>query len=330
MATVGVSVRWPVAAAVAASVASALCACPDALAAQSDAGRSLVTVSVVPESVTVGQRFAVHVRVRAPKVATIHFPDVPPPADGIDPVDPRAIDEGPTGQVLDRTATYSFVAWELGRRAPALGPVVVSVAGQEQSFALGDPAVIVRSLLPADTAEMIPREARPPIPVPNGIWKYVLLGIVAAGVAYLYWRERRIRGSAAIAQTTPDAWEEARGGFAAVERLGLIEAGETGRNVIAHVDVLRRYLVRRFPTVTESLDVTAVMAALTSLESSAPVDRFAALLQWDAKLRFAHSPIGADDSTTLAGEARNLAALLQLAHEAQLRAMERPPRPRRR
>lgn len=326
MRTVGASVRWPGATA----LAVAAWAFPALVGAQADVRQSLVTVSVVPESVTVGQRFAVHVRVRAPKVATIRFPEVPAAADGVDPVDPRAVEDGPAGDVLDRTATYSFVAWELGRRAPALGPVVISVAGQERTFPLGEPAVIVRSLLPADTAAMVPRDARPPVPLPSGLWRYVLLGVVAAAGAYLYLRDRQNRHHAAMAGQAPDAWQEARAGFAAIERLGLIEAGEAGRHVIAHVDVLRKYLARRFPSVTESLDATAVTAALTSLDFPAPVHRFAALLERDARLRFAHETVGADDSSVLAAEARDLTAQVQLAHEARLRALERPPRPRRR
>lgn len=326
MAIVGARVGWQVAAA----FVSAQWAFPAPAAAQADARQSLVTVSVTPESVTVGERFSVHVRVRAPKVATIRFPDVPQAAGGIDPVDPRAIEDGPAGEVLDRTAIYSFVAWDLGRRAPALGPVVVSVAGRERSFSLGEPAVIVRSLLPADTAEMIPREARPPIPLPSGMWRYALLGLVAAIGAYLYWRARRSRHRIAVASVVPDPWEEARCGFVAIGRLGLVEAGEPGRNVIAHVDVMRKYLARRFPAVTEALDATAASAALAALDNPAPMQRVAALLERDARLRFAHEPVGVDDSNALAAEARDLTALVQLAHEARMRALERPPRPRRR
>ena len=334
MPTVWTCARWTAVAGGALTLAGGRAAAQATQATQAvpDARQSLITVAVSPETVTVGERFTIRVRVRAPKVATIRFPDVPAAAGGIDPVDPRAIEDGPASSVLDRTAAYTFVAWELGRRAPALGPVVVAVAGRERTFPLGNPAVEVRSLLPTDSALHTPREARAPVRLPGSWWRYVFLGaLLAAGAAWYWWRRRqRLVAERAGAGRVPDPWQQAQAKFTELENLGLDEAGEPGRHVIAHVDVLRAYVERRFPSVHGALDGAGAAAVLATTTPAAPVDRVAALFQRDAELRFAHDPIGREESVLLASEARDIARLIQIAHEAQLRAVERPPRPRRR
>lgn len=299
-------------------------------AAQGDARQALVTVSVDPETVTVGQRFAVKVRVRAPKVAMVSFPDVPAAAEGVDPVDPRAVDEGPPGDVLDRTATYTFAAWDVGVRAPKLDPVTVSVAGREQKYALGPASVVVRSLLPHDTTKYVPRDARDPIPLPGRLWEYVVLAVLAAAGLLWWWRRRRAERLANAGRKLAEPWDEAQKAYGALDTIGLATSGEPGRHVIAHVDVMRHYLGRRFPTVGAGLEVRAAVANLAEVDFPVPVHRVATLLERDADLRFAHAVVDADEAEVLAHEARDITAQVQLSHEARLRALERPPRPRRR
>jgi hypothetical protein len=289
-----------------------------------------VTVTVSPDSVTIGERFTVRIRVRAPKVATIRFPEVPGSAEGVDPVDPRALEEGPTGEVLDRTAAYTFVAWEVGRRGPVMEPVVVTVGGQDRSFGVGTPTVLVRSLLPPDTAGQQPRDVRDPVRLAGRLWQVIILGIISLALLLWYLVARRRKARASAEPEVPEAWQAARQAFSALEVLQLAESGEPGRHVIAHVDILRSYIERRFPAVDATLDAPAATAALAELDFPVPVHRVTELLERDAALRFAHAAVAPDEALTLAAEARDITANLQLAYEARLRAMERPPRPRRR
>lgn len=324
----------PGAAAIAAAVmCSAGMACfvsPLMLQAQAEPRQALVAVQVVPDSVTVGDRFSVRVRVRAPKVATIHFPDVPPLSGPVEPVDPRATADGPAGDVLDRTATYTFVAWDVGAHPVPFDPVVVTVAGRDQALAVGAPAIHVRSLLPADSAAQVPRDARAPLPLPGGLWQYVILGFIAVALGVLWWRHGRVRRETAAAQAAPEAWAEARSAFEALDALGLADAGEPGRHIIAHVDVLRRYLERRFPSVPAGLDAPLALARLTEEDFPVPVPRVATLLERDAELRFAQAAVDRVEAVSLGREARDITSQVQLAYEARLRALERPARPRRR
>jgi len=300
------------------------------LAAQADARQALVDVTRSADTVTVGDPFTVQIRVRAPKVATIRFPDVPSAADAIEPVDPRAVEDGPPGEMLDRTATYRFVAWDVGPRGPAFEPVTITVAGQSRSIAVVVPPVFVRSLLPLDSAAHQPRDARAPVPVPGRLWQFVLLGSIAMALLFAYWRRwRHMRRERATATGT-DAWQDVRQAWQALDALKLDEAGEPGRHVIAHVDVLRHYLARRFPPVALTLNAGEATAVLTDLDFPVPVPRVADLLARDSELRFAHAGIAPDEAVALAAEARDITAQIQLAHEARLRAIERPPRPRRR
>jgi hypothetical protein len=313
-----------------AAVLGASVTIPSPAATQSDARQSLVTVTVSPESVTIGEPFTLRIRVRAPKVATIRFPEVPEPAGGVDPVDPRSIEEGPTGDFLDRTAAYTFVAWDVGARGPLLEPVVVSVAGQDRQFSVGTPTVHVRSLLPGDSADQQPKAARDPVRLAGRLWQIIVLGVIALA-ALIWFLIRRRRKSREVRELAPpEPWQQAKQAFASLDALQLAESGEPGRHVIAHVDVLRSYIERRFPAVDATLDAPAAAAALAELDFPVPVHRVAALLDRDAALRFAHAMVAPEEATTLAAEARDITANLQLAHEARLRAIERPPRPRRR
>lgn len=305
---------------------------PRAASAQApDARASLVTVTVSPERVIVGQTFVVRLRVRAPKVATVRFPDVPSSADAIDPVDPRAIEEGPPGDLLDRTAVYSFVAWDIGRRTPAFGPLVVAVAGQERAFTIGSQAAVsVMTVLPADTTEQAPRDARAPLPLPGKLWQYIVLGVVLCALLVWLWLRRRQRLVEQGVVSEPEPWAQAKTSFAALEALALADAGEPGRHVIANVDVLRAYIARRFPELKATLEAATFFAELDKEDFPVPVHRVKALIERDAVLRFAHAAVTPDEANGLAAEARDIVAQLQLAHEARLRAVERPPRPRRR
>jgi hypothetical protein len=297
---------------------------------QADPRQALVSVEVAPETVTVGDRFSVRVRVRAPKVAAIRFPEVPALSGPVEPVDPRTTSDGAPGELLDRTATYTFVAWDVGTHPVPFDSLVVTVAGRDRAYSLGTPTIRVRSLLPADSAAQVPRDARAPLALPGREWQYAILALIAAVLAMLWLRHRRIRRELGPTRAPPEAWAEARAAFEALDALGLAESGEPGRHVIAHVDVLRRYLERRFPAVPAGLDAPLAVAKLTAADFPVPVPRVASLLERDAEVRFARATVDRSEAVALGQEAREITTQVQVAYEARLRALERPARPRRR
>ncbi len=284
---------------------------------------AIVTVDVRPTEVTVGEPFTVRVRVRAPKIATIRFPAIPDSADAIEAVDPRSLEEGDDATVLDRTAIYRLVAWDVGVRTPVFGPVIVSSSGIDQSFPVTVSPVMVRSLLPADSALRVPKAARAPEPVQSGLWRYwLLLGLFVVGLAWYLVRRRRVRRRETPA---PEALVAATTAFKALDPLALVEAGEPGRHLIAHVDVLRAYIARRFPAANGALTADEFAAALMVPDFPADPARVRDLLSREEAVRFAGAPIAGDAASALALEARTIVNEIQAAYEARMRAADRGP-----
>ncbi len=308
----------------------AVCVSSHTVHAQAPAnGVALVDVTVAPETVTVGQPFSVRVRVRAPKFATIRFPAVPDTADNVEAVDPRAIEDAGDTELIDRTAIYRFVAWDVGHRAPHFADVSVESGGSTRQYAVTAPGVTVESLLPADTAKRKPKDLRDPIAPPSALWKILLIaGVLLAGLVW-YWWWRRTRRKHAIVRE-PDPFVAAVRAFDALDLLALPAAGEPGRHVIASVDVLRGYLARRFPDMRESLTAQEIERTLPGSDLPVLPERLSQLLQRESSLRFARAEITADEALALGKESRAVVHDIQTAYEVRVRAMERGPQRARR
>jgi hypothetical protein len=306
-------------------MAAVLCLPSRAATAQVAAQRgALVSVSVAPETVTVGEPFTVRIRVRAPKFATIHFPAVPDTADAIEAVDPRAMEDAGDAELIDRTAIYRLVAWDVGRHTPRFANVFVGTGGADQQYAVALPPVTVRSLLPADSAQRVPKDARDPVAPPGALWQLLLLAaLLVAGIAW-FWRHRR-RRRAAAAPREPEPFSAATASFEALYALGLPAAGESGRHVIASVDVLRGYLARRFPDMRESLTAQEIERAMADSDVPVLPQRLTALLARESSVRFARAGITASEALALGKESRAIVRDIQTAYEARIRAMERRP-----
>ena len=286
---------------------------------------ALVSVSVAPETVTVGEPFTVRIRVRAPKFATIRFPSVPDTADAIEAVDPRATEDAGDAEVIDRTAVYRFVAWDVGRHTPRFANVLVGTGGAAQQYPVALTPVTVRSLLPDDTLKRVPKEVRDPVAPPGALWKVLLLSaLLAAALAWL-WRRRRARRAAAPPPEV-DPFVAATASFEALDALALPAAGEAGRHVIASVDLLRGYLARRFPDMRESLTAEEMERAVAGSDLPVLPHRLDALLRRESSLRFARAGVSTDEALALGKESQAIVRDIQTAYEARVRALESRPR----
>jgi hypothetical protein len=320
-AALGATVMWTLAV-----LAAGAGLAPRAANAQAVPQRAaLVSVSVVPETVTVGEPFTVRIRVRAPKFATIRFPAVPDTADAIEAVDPRATQDAGDADVIDRTAIYRLVAWDVGQRTPRFANVVVGEGGKSQEYPVALQPVIVRSLLPADSLERIPRDVRDPVAPPGALWKVLLLSALLLAALAWFWRRRRARRAAAPPPEV-DPFVAAKLSFEALDALGLAAAGEPGRHVIASVDLLRGYLARRFPEMRESLTAEELERAVAASDLPVLPERLNVLLRREASLRFARAGIETAEAVALAKESEAIVRDIQTAYDARIRAMERRPR----
>ena len=283
---------------------------PPATAADS-APRVQMAVVVRPDTVTVGERWVLSVRVRAPAGAEIAFPVGPDSGLAVEAVDPRTIERAGDSATVDRTAVYRLAAWDTGWQAAHLGSVVVSYDGVDRRYAIGGDSVRVRSVLPADTARQVPRPARDIFRAGIPWWVWALLALAAAALGWLaawWWRRRRrARPSAPL-----DAYAEAQHAFARLDAIALLEAGERGRAVALNVDVMRDYLAARLPEAERALTSTELLDATRERpELSAP--RLAPVLAEADLIKFARRPVTAAHAQELVTECRALVGEVERA-----------------
>ena len=258
------------------------------------------------DSVTVGDLVHLVVRVRAPRGATVNFPSA---VDSLGPVQslqpPTVRDGSDTLDYTDRVATYTVAAWDVGVQPIRLGDVLVQTDDDERTVQLTLPSLIVRSVLPADSALRVPKPARPLLPVRAPIpwwwWLLAALAAVAIGLGLWWWHRRRSRSLPPPGDPYGDAEHE----FDRIEKLRLVDAGEPGRHAALMTDVLRRYLAERVERATLALTSVELLAAVRG-EPGAPYDRLQRLLAAVDAIKFARAPVSPSEARSFGNEAREI------------------------
>ena len=138
-----------------AMLGAALAIVPASARAQGGASGALagvrVGVTTQPDTVTVGDPLVIRVRVAAPAGATIAFPTGPDSGSPVAAVASRAVTTNATPGLVDQTATYRLVAWDIGNVPAGLGDVVVTSGGETRRLPLSAIVVHVKTVLPVDT-----------------------------------------------------------------------------------------------------------------------------------------------------------------------------------
>lgn len=285
-----------------------------------------VGVEVAPDTVTVGEPFVVTVRVRAPLGAVVRFPEGPDTSHVVQAIDPPAVATSGDTAAVDRSARYRVAAWDVGERPVELAPVQVEVAGTLREVVLPVRTVFVRSVLPADTTQRVPKPARALWEFPGPWWLPWLIALAVAAIvgllAWWWWRRRRRVEAVPV---TADAFADAEARFARVESLRLLEAGERGRHVALMLDVVREYLARRFPAASPALTSRELLAALAG-ERPVPGERLGALLHEGDLVKFARRPLTDERARALAAEARMIVKQVHLASQPRLNVVGPPTR----
>lgn len=270
-------------------------------------------IVVQPETVTVGDPFRVIVRVKAPRGADIGFPDAPDSAGKVEAIDPVQITTAQDSTATDQTAVYLVAAWDVGRIAIRLGNVRVAFGREVNDVPLGEASIYVASVLPADTTLHVPKPARDVLAMPAPWWIWLLVALAVAAIAALVWwwlrRRRRLKLIAPI-----DPYAEAMAGFARVQGLGLVEAGERGRYVALMVEVLREYIARIDARADLALTTSELLASIRET-SVIPANRLAALLVEADLIKFARRPVAATHATQLGLEARQIVEHIHAAQQ---------------
>jgi len=260
---------------------------------------------ITPDTVTVGQRFIVLLKVRAPVGATISFPTGVDSAAGASATAPQIIgtpliDSLPDATGTTRSAAYRFTAWDVGAQRLGLGNIAVVVNGVTEYVSLADQSVFVRTVLPADTTKRQPKPPRQPIIlVPFNWWPWLALlaAILLALLAWWLWRVWRRRRNAPL-----PPFETAEREFVRIEALKLIESGEPERYVAMMTDVLRDYLAARVEGIQRSQTTPELIVA------AAPIHPYAGglanLLSQADLVKFARQRLAPAEAQALGGQAR--------------------------
>lgn len=270
-------------------------------------GRLQSGVVVRPESVTVGSPFEVVVRVRAPKDAVIEFPETPDSGGAVEAVDPVQVTSSPDTTFTERTAVYRATAWDVGSQPIHFQDVVVREPIGIRRLRLSDIAVTVTSVLPADSAERVPKPVRDIFAFGPPWWIWLLLALALAALLALarwLWLRHRRRARPPIEPFT-DAERE----FGRIAALGLVSAGEKGLHVALMAEVLRAYLARVVPGARTALTTSELVAVLRG-RSAVPLTRLAALLNSCDAAKFAGRALDAERALQLGREAQAIVAAI--------------------
>jgi hypothetical protein len=270
---------------------------------------------VRPDTVRVGEPATLVVRVEAPVGTMFAFPPAVDSTARVEPVDPVQVREERRGDVIEAVATYRFLAWETGDVVIPIATVRLRMPDRTQDLSLGEPHIFVRSVLPADSAQRVPKPARAFLFLPNRVWLlWVLIGagfLVAGLVGWLLHR----RSHRVVPPLEPYA--DAQRAFGRLAALDLVGAGEPARHVTASADIVREYLAARDPRAGMALTTTELLAVVRA-DGSVPEFRLAALLAAADSLKFEHATIEAATARALASEAQALVAEI---HRAELEAV---------
>jgi hypothetical protein len=270
------------------------------------------------DTVRVGDPFRVFVSVRVPRGATIDFPVAFDSSGTVQSLDPRAVYAQPDSLGFRQNAVYRVAAWDIGRQPIRMPEITVRMGDAKRTVTLPGYAVFVATVLPADSAQRVPKPARALFEktlIPW--WFWALLATAAALLFGLWWWWRHRRRSQPIAVVV-DPYVRAQRDFHRIDGLGLVEAGERSRYVALVVDVLREYLADRLANAPLALTSTELLSA-TQQTPTLPHDRMMRILNEADLVKFAKRPVSVERARDIGQEAR---ALVEYEHKASLPVAE--------
>jgi len=264
-------------------------------------------VVVRPDTVTVGDPFTITVRVRVPVTALVRWPALDDTAAKIALRAPMQRRDGPTDvSGREEIAEFEVAAWDTGRVTTQWPPVTVIVGSDTVNISLAEAGIVVRSVLSADTAEHVPRPAKPvfeqAVPWWQRWWLAALVFAALATLAYLLWR-RRHRAVVSVAGPRLGPYEHAMHAFDRLERLALSDAGEHGRASVLAIDILRGYLSARIP-ITSRAQTSAELLASVGDDTRIPLTRLIQLLVHTDAVKFARRRVTHEEARAMTAEAR--------------------------
>ncbi len=268
-------------------------------------------VTVAPDSVRVGDPFRVTVGIRAPVGATIEFPRVADSTSAVQSLDPVAVRTSPDSTAVEQYADYRVAAWDVGKQPIKFDYAIVRLNGVERRIPLAGQSVFVKSVLPADSTQRVPKPPRALFEItafPWWLWLLLLAALIITGLLLWWWFRRR----KAKPEEVIDPYERAIGEFKRIEAIGLLEAGERGRYVTLTIEVLRDYLAGRYAQAHLSLTSTELSRSVRELPH-VPGERLARLLTEADLIKFGRRPVSGERAREIGREALTI---VEMEHKA--------------
>jgi hypothetical protein len=263
----------------------------------------VVTVRTRPDTVTVGEPFTLQLRAVPPGGRVARPPAVPDTGGIIEPLDPALVTRrGDTVFVR-----YRLIAWQPGVLTIPLGPVIMRRGESDLSVAV-DARIVVRSVLPPDSADRNPKVPRALFASSRPWWAQWWLW--ALGTALLMtlmvmlrqmWRARRERPR--LAAQTP--LQRAERALARLDARQLAVAGEGGRQIALSGEIVRRFLSEIEPSLALSMTSAEVLRAAEAF-IGIPHGRLAKFLAEVDSVRFGGRPASRAMADGVTGLAREL------------------------
>lgn len=297
------------------------------LEAQQPSGTTPILISagktVVPDTVEVGDPFALVVSVAAPKGARIEWPVIADTAGDVVMRSPVKISErGETATGHVERAQYDLTAWNIGTIAIGLGDILVHTSDEVRRVSLSDARVVVRSVLPGDTTLHVPKPPRDLFPRVTPWWmRWWPALLVVATLGLLWWLARRRKESRLqVDVPLPDVYDWAIKEFDRLNKTGLLKAGETGRHAIVAIDIMRWYLDRKLGRELLSLTSSELLYHVMS-DTRIQYGTLETVLAQADEIKFARRSVSADTSAQLALDARKVVEVFE-TRERELRAAQ--------
>jgi hypothetical protein len=305
-----------------------------------DAARQFgLTLTTLPETVTVGQHFTVTVGVHVPAAlqSAIRFPA------GVDTVARNVYTSATTslstgarhdsvvGGFVTATETYQLVAWDVGMVPIGLADLVI---GQTHINLAGQP-IFVRSVLPKDSVAKLKAQPKEPRAlfslivivrrvVHRAIQRHQVISaiialIVLIGIVLLVlWRRSRRRSKDAV---LIDWAKWAKQEFQRIEAMHLLEKGEPERYAILMTNVLRESLIHQFPTVRASA-TTRELVTVLQRESLIPAERTLKLFERVDMFKFAGLDSEVVEAQSIGHEDQAIIDEIEVRRQAEIAARE--------
>lgn len=204
------------------------------------------TATVSRANVSVGERFAVVVKVEGPAGTTWTFPErIADEHSELTTATPAPGEQPPPGSHRYDAAVFGLEDVSV----PSIAVHYRLADGRDGDVKTAPVPLHIVSLLPKDQADPKLADVRPPVSLPAGVAFWVALvagiGLIAAAVVAVVRRRHRPSEVAAapVPEVAPDV--EARAALDALAAAGMLDRGELREFYIELAEIAKRYLERR-------------------------------------------------------------------------------------